>query len=117
MFPPTLGKRKHAFANRIGNNICRRQIRVVCGLFFTCPWSYQPAVEEAPSNRVVEDESPLAVHRLHHVFHGDGNVGVRARRVLVPLLPFNQEVSKRACSPALRDGQSLVVPAWNVSTQ
>lgn len=45
----------------------------------TCPWSYQPAVEEAPSNRIVEDESPLAVHRLHHVFHGDGNVGVRAR--------------------------------------
>lgn len=21
----------------------------------TCPWSYQPAVEEAPSNRIVED--------------------------------------------------------------
>lgn len=79
----------------------------------TCPWSYQPAVEEAPSDGIVEDQSPLAVHRLHHVLHGNGDVGVRDRRVLVSLLPFNKEVGERACSSPLGDGQRLIVPAWD----
>lgn len=65
MFSVTLELGKQANANHIGNKICHREIRMVCtdacGPFFsphttfTCPWSYQPAVEEAPSNRIVED--------------------------------------------------------------
>lgn len=81
----------------------------------TCPWSYQPAVEEAPSDGIVEDQGPLTVHRLHHVLHGHGDVGVRARRVLVSLLPFDEEVGERARSSSLGDGQRLIVPAWDIT--
>lgn len=98
----------------------QNDLLIVSGLFFgpnapvTCSWSDQPAVEEAPSHRIVEDQSPLTVHRLHHVLHGDWDVGVRARRVLVALLPLNEEVSEGACSSSLRYGQCLIVPACDI---
>lgn len=79
----------------------------------TCSRSYQPAVQEASSQRVVEDHSPLAVDRLQNVLHGNWGVGVcAASHLLAGLLALNKQVGKSSCAAPLSDGKRLVVPTW-----
>ena len=59
----------------------------VCVL--TAPWSYQPAVQKASSQRIVEDHSPLTVDRLQYVLHGDWDVRVCVCRLLASFLALD----------------------------
>lgn len=78
----------------------------------TCAWSYQPAVEKTSSQGVVEDHGLLTVDRLQNVLHGDRDVGVSVPCLLACFLTLNQKVGEGSCSSPLRDGQRLVMPAW-----
>lgn len=79
----------------------------------TCPRSYQPAVQKASSQGVVEDHGPLAVDRLQNVLHSDWDVGVGvASRLLACFLTLDEKVGKGSRAAPLGDGQRLVVPAW-----
>lgn len=65
----------------------------MCGVLHvcvcTCPWSYQPAVQKASSQRVVEDHGPLTVDRLQYALYSNWDVTVSARCLLIPSLAFN----------------------------
>lgn len=84
--------------------LCQGSMRV-----HTCAWTYQPAVQEASCQRVVEDHGPLTVDRLQDVLDSNWDVRVSARHLLTSFLTFNQEISKGACSASLGDGQRLLV--------
>lgn len=56
----------------------------------TCARSYQPAVQKASSQGVVENHGPLAVDRLQNVLHGHWDVGVgAASRLLARFLTLD----------------------------
>lgn len=89
------------------------KLRVCVCVWHTCAWSYQPAVQKASSQGVVEDQGPLAVDRFQNVLHRDWDVGVgAASRLLARFLPLNKKVGKGSRAAPLGDGQRLVVPAW-----
>lgn len=98
----------------VGHKSALRVCECVCECVApTCARSYQPAVQEASSQGVVEDHGPLAVDRLQNVLHGDWDVGVgAASRLLARLLTLHEEVGKGPRPAPLGDGQRLVVPAW-----
>lgn len=87
--------------------------RVCVCVWHTCARSYQPAVQKASSQGVVEDQGPLAVDRLQNVLHRDWDVGVgAASRLLARFLPLDEKVGEGSRAAPLGDGQRLVVPAW-----
>lgn len=90
--------------------VCDCTACVVCLGVCTCPWRYQPAVQKASSQGVIEDHGSLTVDRLQDVLHGHGDVRVGARRLLTPFLAFDQEIGEGARPPSLRYRQRLVVP-------